>query len=120
VLAADHGLLIANAVKWALGRRPQVEVEGRAVLDIALREGNDGLAVTLVNLSNPMMMKGPIRQVYPVGRQVVSVAIPAGRSFKSASLLVSGDTGRAKVVGDRVEVEVPGIELIEVVHLTWG
>jgi hypothetical protein len=120
VMAADHGLLIANAVKWALGRRPQIEIEGRAVLDIALRESNDALAVTLVNLSNPMMMKGPIREVYPVGRQVVSVAIPGGRTFKSARLLVADAAAAAKVEDGRVEVEVPGIELIEVVHLTWG
>lgn len=120
VLDADHGRLIANAVRWALRTRPQVEVSGRAVLDIAVREGDQGLTVALVNLSNPMMMKGPIREVYPVGRQEVSVAIPEGRSFASATLLVAGAPARAVVVGGRVNVEVPGIELLEVVHLVWS
>ena len=119
VLAADHARLIANAVRWALGRRPSVEIEGRAVLDIALRAGKDSLAVAMVNLANPMMMKGPTREVYPVGRQVVSVAIPDGRRFAGARLLVAGAKAGATVKGDRVEIEVPGIDLIEVVHIDW-
>jgi hypothetical protein len=120
VLAPDHGQLIANCVKWALRDRPQIEATGRSVLDIGLREHHDGLAVSLVNLSNPMMMKGPTREVYPVGKQTLSVAIPAGRSFKSARLLVAGMTAAATATDGRVEVEVPGIDLLEVVHLTWA
>jgi hypothetical protein len=89
------------------------------VLDIGLRENNDGLAVSLVNLSNPMMMKGPVREVYPVGEQTLSVAIPIGRSFRAARLLVAGKPAVAKAADGRVEVDVPGIDLLEVVHLTW-
>lgn len=120
VLAADHQRLIENAVRWALGRRPNVEVSGRAVLDIALREGKDQLVVAIVNLANPMMMKGPIREVYPVGRQVVSVAVPEGRVFKQARLLVAGSAAKTNETGGRIEIEVPGIELIEVVQVTWS
>ncbi len=120
VLAADHQRLIANAVRWALGKRPDVEVTGRAVLDVALREGEDGLVVALQNLTNPMMMKGPTREIYPVGRQEVSVAIPAGRSFAEARLLVAGETAEARVEAGRVRVTVPGIDLVEAVHITWA
>ena len=120
VLAADHQRLIENAVRWALGKRPDVEVSGQAMLDIALREGKDQTALAMVNLSNPMMMKGPIREVYPVGRQVVSIAVPSGKSAKQVRLLVAGVDGSSKTVGDRLEVEVPGIDVIEVVHVTWG
>ncbi|MGK9230274.1 family 10 glycosylhydrolase [Inquilinus limosus] len=120
VLAADHQRLIANAVRWALGKRPDVEVSGRAVLDVAVREGENGLAVALQNLTNPMMMKGPTREIHPVGRQEVSVAIPADRSFADARLLVAGAKAEARGDGDRVIVTVPGIDLVEVVHITWA
>jgi hypothetical protein len=120
VLAADHARLIGNAVQWALGKRGDVEISGRSALDLAVRRNNSGMAVVLNNLSNPMMMKGPIREVYPVGKQVVSVAVPAGRSVKSARLLVAGQAAETRVSGNRVEIEVPGIELIEVVHIAWG
>ncbi|MFE0757461.1 alpha-amylase family protein [Inquilinus sp. NPDC058860] len=119
VLAADHQRLIANAVRWALGKRPDVEVSGRSVLDVAVREGEGGLAVALQNLTNPMMMKGPTREIHPVGRQEVSVAVPAGRSFADARLLVAGAKAEARVEEGRVVVTVPGIDLVEVLHVAW-
>lgn len=120
VMAADHQRLIANAVRWALGSRPRVEITGRSVLDTSVREDHDGLAVAMVNLSNPMMMKGPVREVYPVGRQTVSIAIPPGRRVASARLLVAQAAAEAQTSGDRVDVAVPGIDLLEVVHVSWA
>ncbi|WEX11086.1 alpha-amylase family protein [Chelativorans sp. AA-79] len=120
VLAADHQRLIENAVRWALGKRPDVEVAGKAVLDIAVREGKDELAVAMQNLSNPMMMKGPTREIYPVGPQDVSVAVPEGRSFAGARLVVAGTKADARVEDGRVTARVPGIDLVEVVHITWA
>ncbi len=120
VLAADHQRLIENAVRWALGARSRVEVTGKAVLDTALRENEGGLAVVLYNLTNPMMMKGPTREVYPVGPQVVSVALPDGRAVASARLLVRGSDAAVRVEAGRAVIEVPGIDSLEVVHLTWA
>lgn len=120
VLAADHAKLIGNAVQWALGKRSDVEISGRSALDLAVRRNDKGMAVVLNNLSNPMMMKGPIREVYPVGQHEVSVALPAGKTLGKARLLVADRDARAKVADGRVIVEVPGIETIEVVHLTWA
>jgi hypothetical protein len=120
VLAADHSRLIANAVHWALNKRPDVEITGRAVLDISVREGKTGLAIVLDNIANPMMMKGPIREVYPAGRQEVSIAIPSGKTFGGAELLLAGGDAEASVADGRVTVVVPSISTIEVVHVTWA
>lgn len=118
VLAADHGRLIANIVRWALDKRPDVEVTGTATLDISVRSGQGALAVVLNNLTNPMMMKGPIRRIMPVGPQTVSVVVPAGTRLDKVDLLVSGAEAKVTESGGRIEIEVPGIETIEVVHLT--
>jgi hypothetical protein len=120
VLAADHSRLIANAVRWALDKQLDVEVTGHEVLDLAVRTNADGIAVVLHNLNNPMMMKGPIRSVFPAGRQVVSAAIPAGRQFVGARLLVAGHDANARVADGRVEIDVPHLETLEVVHVNWG
>lgn len=120
VLAEDHARLIANAALWALGKRPDVVVAGREVLDLAVRENDRGTAIVLHNLNNPMMMKGPIRKVYSAGHQTVSVAIPKGRSFGRATLLVAGIEAKSRVADGRVEVDVPGVETLEAVHITWG
>jgi hypothetical protein len=118
VLTADHGRLIANAVRWALKEPSRVEVSGKAVLDLALRENANGLAIILHNLTNPMMLKGPTREIYPVGPQTVSVALD-GRGVASARALVSGRELPVRTEGGRAIVEVPGIDTLEVVHLTW-
>ena len=118
VLAADHGRLIANAVRWALKDPSRVEVSGKAVLDVALRENADGVAVILHNLTNPMMLKGPIREIFPVGPQQVSVAL-GGKAVGSARLLVAGREVPVRTEGGRAIVEVPGIDTLEVVHLSW-
>lgn len=120
VFAGDHGKLIANMVRWALNKRPDVEVTGRAVLDLSVRESKTGIAIVLNNISNPMMMKGPIREVYPAGRQELSIAIPPGKSFGKAELLVAGGEAETKIADGRVIVVVPGIETLEVVHVVWG
>lgn len=120
ILAEDHARLIANAVLWALGKRPDVVVAGREILDIAVRENAEGMAIVLHNLNNPMMMKGPIRTVFPAGTQTVSLAIPPDRSFRRARLLVAGREANAHVIDGRVEIEVPGLETLEAVHVSWS
>lgn len=120
VMAADHARLIGNAVKWALGKRADIEIEGRSALDLAVRRNDAGMAVVLNNLTNPMMMKGPIRELFPVGQHEVSIALPKGKTIAKAELLVAGLPAKMRSADGRVIVEVPGIETLEVVHLTWA
>jgi hypothetical protein len=120
VMAVDHGRLIANAVRWALGKTPQVTIEGKGVVDLALRESDDGLALTLFNLTNPMMLKGPVRENYPLGAQKLSFEIPSGKSVARVWLVVADCSAHFNVEADRVVVDVPGINRLEVVHISWG
>jgi len=118
-LAPDHARLLENAVRWALGATPRVTVSGEGVVDIAVREGNDGLVVNLLNLTNPMMMKGPIRTVMPIGAQTVSVELPKGRKGASAQLLLDGASLQVTVENGRASVEVPRIATVEGVQFVW-
>jgi hypothetical protein len=74
----------------------------------------------MVNLTNPMMMKGPTRAFHPAGPQRLTVALPQGRRVASARLLVAGSDLPVREEHGRVHLEVPGVELIEVVHLVWA
>ncbi len=120
VLAPDHGRLIANTVRWALGADPMVEVAGDGIVDIGLRASEDGLVISLVNLTNPMMMKGPLRAMMPIGQQVISATLPKGRSSASARLLVAGQPAEVRVVDGRADIVLPGLEHMEVVELRWA
>src|ERR1017187_282793 len=58
------------------------------------RQQKDSMTVHLVNLTNPMMMKGPVREFIPTPPQKVEVRLPGGMPggsrAKKVQLLVSG------------------------------
>lgn len=119
VLAGDHQRLIENAVRWALSAEPLVQVDGDAVLDVAVRDGDDLTAVLMTNLTNPMMMKGPIRKSYPVENQTIRAAIPTGKTGATARLLVAGSDVPVVFTDGVAEITVPTIDLAEVVRIDW-
>ncbi len=119
-LAPDQGMLIANAVKWALGKTPEVTVDGKGVFDLGLHDSDKGRTLCVLNLTNPMMMKGPLRDTWPVGPLKVSIEIPEGKTIASAKLLVAGEEVDVTVQDNRVTLDITEIETMEVVHLVWA
>jgi len=117
VLAVDHGTLMRNAVAWATNEDPPVAVTGRGVLDVTLWRQRNSLTVHLVNLTNPMMMKGPVRELVPLGEQRVRVRLPDGLSAKAVRLLVSGTAPEFAASGGWLDVRVPSIVAHEVVAI---
>jgi hypothetical protein len=120
VFCVDHGKLLANAVAWATNEEPTVTVSGPGVLDIAVWQQAHSLTVHLVNLTNPMMMKGPIRELVPVGEQTVQIRLPAGRSPGQVHLLRSGGTPVVAHADGVLTVTVPSIRDIEVVAVDFA
>jgi hypothetical protein len=104
VLCVDHGQLLANAVHWANNEEPPVQVSGPGVLDVTLWRQRDSLAVHLVNLTNPMMMKGPFRELIPVGAQTISLLLPEGVEVRRARLLAANQTPHIARKGRRLLV----------------
>jgi Hypothetical glycosyl hydrolase 6/Beta-galactosidase trimerisation domain len=115
VLSADHGKLLRNAVEWGTNEPRPVEVGGPGMLDVTVWRQKDSMTVHLVNLTNPMMMKGPFRELLPVGPQTVRVRV--GRRAKGVRLLVSGQAPKVETVGDMLSVIVPLILDHEVVAI---
>ncbi|MFO1500167.1 MAG: beta-galactosidase trimerization domain-containing protein [Verrucomicrobiota bacterium] len=117
VLCPDHGRLLRNAVRWAMNEEPPVTVTGPGILDVTAWRQPNALTVHLVNLTNPMMMKGPFREFLPVGAQQVRLQVPDGVKPGRTQLLVSGKKVRPRRAGKFLFITVPGIvdhELIAV------
>jgi hypothetical protein len=114
-MAVDHLRLLRNAVAWAANEPQPVEVEGPGVLDVTIWRQRASLTVHLVNLTNPMMMKGPLREVIPVGPLRVRIRMPDGTRAKSVKLLTAGTALRAQQAGRVVTVTVPSVDVHEVV-----
>jgi hypothetical protein len=119
VLDPDHGRILANATRWALNEPEVVTVSGPGVLDISTWRQDDSLSVHLVNLTNPMMMKGPIREAFPVGPQQVSIRLPEGRKPKEVRLLVSQADPKPREDGGALNLTIPSIDDHEVVALIF-
>ena len=118
VLAVDHAILLRNAVLWATNEPAPLEVEGKGILDVAIWSQKDSITAHLVNLTNPMMLKGPIREIIPISRQTVRIRPPReGRKVTKARLLVAGAEVPFREEGGSIVVEVPTVELHEVVAL---
>ena len=117
VMGVDHLRLLRNAVAWATNEPPPVEVEGPGVLDVTAWKQRSSMTIHLVNLTNPMMMKGPLRETIPVGPFRVHIRLPAGAQPGRVQLLTAGTLVNARPAGGVLTVTVPSVELHEVVAI---
>jgi len=116
----DHGKLLRNAVEWTTNEPPFVTIEGKGILDVALWEQTNSMTLHLVNLTNPMMLKGPVREIVPISGQKISLRIPAGRRVSRVHLLVASREIPYRTERDTIFLETPPIGLHEVVALDFS
>jgi hypothetical protein len=118
VLCTDHGKLLGNVLRWALNEEPIAEADGPGVIDVTVWRQEHSMTVHLVNLTNPMLMKGPFRELIPVHAKV-TVKIPERLKPRGVHLLVSGlqphyEIKESKLVvqaSDIFDHEIIGIDL---------
>lgn len=117
VMCVDHGRLLRNAVHWAANEPPVLEVEGAGVVDVSSWRQRDSITIHLVNLTNPMMMKGPLREVTPIGPLQVRIRMPSGTRARKVQLLTAGNAPRVDERGGSLNVTVPSVDVHEVVAI---
>jgi hypothetical protein len=120
VLDVDHGKLLRNAVLWATNEPPPISVKGPGVLDVSVWTQRASMTVHLVNLTNPMMMKGPVRDIIPVPAQQVTIRVPANRRVQSVRLLVADREAPHRLDGNQVSLGVPSIGVHEVIAVDFA
>jgi hypothetical protein len=120
VLDVDHGKLLRNAVRWATNEPAPVSVKGAGVLDLSIWRQKNSLTVHLVNLTNPMMMKGPLREIIPVSRQQVRILIPNSQHIAKVHLLVAKQSIPYRQDKDSIDLEIPAIDLHEVIAIDFA
>ena len=104
----------------ATNEAPPVEVRGPGVLDVTIWRQRGSMTVHLVNLTNPMMMKGPIRETIPVGPHHVRVRLPDLSNGPAAvRLLVAEAKPEFRRAGEWLELAVPSIGEHEVVAIEF-
>ncbi len=117
ILNIDHFKLLRNAVEWATNERQPFEVSGPGLLDVTAWCTKDAIVVHLVNLTNPMAMKGPFREFIPVGEQRLKLRLPDALQPKSVRLLVANKTPQTARDRSELTIIVPSIVEHEVVAI---
>jgi hypothetical protein len=120
VLATDHGVVLRNAVAWAHGGDQPLEVTGKGMIDVSLWTQKQSMTAHLVNMTNPMMMKGPVRELIPSPPQRVRVRVPRDRRVADIHLLVRGERPHYTSSNGFIEFGVPSVELHEVVAIDFA
>lgn len=116
LLSTDHGQLLGNVITWALDETPVATVTGPGVIDVHVWRQAHSMTVHLVNLTNPMMMKGPFRELIPVAAKVAA-RVPAGAKVTGVKLLMSGQKANYTLKDGQVVVDVPSVLDHEIVAL---
>lgn len=117
VLVEDHLKIMRNTVEWATNERQAVEVSGPGLLDVTAWHDRNAVVIHLVNLSNPMAMKGPYREFFPVGEQKIKVCLPEGSRGNAVHLLVADKSTAVQRNGQELTIIVPSILDHEVVAI---
>jgi hypothetical protein len=119
-LNADHARLLKNTILWATNEPPPVSVIGPGIIDLSIWAQKNSLTVHLVNLTNPMMMKGPIREIIPLSRQQVRIQLPQNERVPKVKLLVAEKDVPHRQENGVLSLEVPAIGLHEVIALDFA
>jgi hypothetical protein len=115
VLSPDHGRIMANVVAWAADEPQPVELAGQGLIDLAAWRQPDSMTVHMVNLTNPMAMKGPYRELIPSPPQELLIRMPTGLAARRVQFLVSEQQPQVSREGQVLRVRVPPIADHEVV-----
>ena len=117
VLSADHGTLLRNAIDWALHEERPLHVEGQGFFDVTAWKQKQSMTVHLVNLTNPMLMKGPYRELIPSPPQKLRVKLPAGAKPKRVQLLAANVPPEFEFSGGWLSLTVPSVLDHEIVAI---
>lgn len=118
-MAPDLGLLIRNAVGWAMNEPQPATVTGPGILEITCWLQAKSMTVHMLNCTNPYALRSAYREMIPVGPQRVSVRIPGGRAAREIKLLVAGVQLNIERVGNTLALTVPSVLDHEVVAIDF-
>jgi Hypothetical glycosyl hydrolase 6/Beta-galactosidase trimerisation domain len=120
VMDVDHLRLLGNAVLWATNEPAPVEVTGKGVVDVSVWVQKNSMTVHLVNLTNPMMIKGPIREIIPLSAQSVRIRVPHHWRVTRVHLLTRGKDLAYRAEAGIVAAEVPAVDVHEVIAVDFA
>jgi hypothetical protein len=104
IMNADHSAILRNTILWALNEEPIVELSTKGVVDVAVWRQTKSMTVHLVNMTNPMIMKGPFRELYPIDASV-KIKVPSNKKVAKVQLLFAKSEPTYEINGDNISLK---------------
>ena len=113
----DLGRQLINIIKWVIGDKNPVSLEGEGLMEVIAWETVPGFAIHMVNYNGPNAFRGKMRKPVTLGPQVVKFTLPRNVKIRTVSLLRAGRPLPFRQVGRTVDMTVPAVGSYEVVAL---
>jgi hypothetical protein len=94
-----------------------VKLEGMGIFDLAVWKQEKSLTVHLLNMTNPMYMQGPVRELLPSFPQDLTLTLPEGIQPAAVKLLSTGQKALYRLEGRKLIVSIPSFLDHEVVAI---
>ena len=117
LLTLDHLKLFINTLDWVHQEERLITMKGPGVFDIAVWKQEKSITVHLINMTNPMCMEGPVRELLPSFPQELSINLPGGIKPREVKLLSAGKSVPIKLEGQKLTLTVPSFLDHEVVAI---
>jgi hypothetical protein len=114
----DHGMLLANLVRWAAKDQIPLKVAGKGTIDCHLYKQPGRMIMHIVNLTSAGTWRAPVHELINLGPFKVQVKLPAGVHGKTLRALVSNQVIPVVVKDGWASFEVKSILDHEVVVLS--
>ena len=116
IMSSDHSKLLRNTIMWALNEEPIVDIKTDGIVDVAVWRQKESMTVHLVNLTNPMMMKGPFRKLFSID-VAVNIKVPENKKVTGVRLLFSDTEPVYKTNGKEISLDISKISDHEIIAL---
>lgn len=115
----DLSHLLINSIKWLMRDQPAPAViEGSGLLESFAWETEAGLALHILNYTNPTAMRPFVTQLYPVGPLQAQVQVASDRKVSSVRALRNQKNLPFRNQGGTIKFEIPSVADYEVIALT--
>jgi hypothetical protein len=103
----DHLRLFINTVDWVTREDRLITLKGPGVFDVAVWKQENSVTVHLINMTNPMCMQGPARELLPSFPQELTLTLPEGVKPAAVKLLSTGQGVRYNLEGRKLSFTIP-------------
>ena len=117
LLTLDHLRLFINTLDWVHQEERLITLKGPGVFDIAVWKQDKSLTVHLINMTNPMCMEGPVRELLPSFPQELIFNLPEGTKPREVKFLSAGKPAQFTLDGRKLKLQIPSFLDHEVVAI---